>query len=41
MPHLPGILASLAPVLAHYGYLVVFGLVFVERLDPPCRGRAS
>jgi membrane protein DedA with SNARE-associated domain len=29
-PQLPGVLGSLAPILGHYGYLAVVGIVFIE-----------
>lgn len=35
---LPGVLASLAPVLDHYGYLAVAGLVFLEDFGVPVPG---
>jgi membrane protein DedA with SNARE-associated domain len=35
---LPGVLASLGPVLDHYGYLAVAGLVFVEDFGVPVPG---
>jgi membrane protein DedA with SNARE-associated domain len=37
-PKLPGLLASLAPVLDHYGYLAVAGLVFLEDFGVPVPG---
>lgn len=37
-PALPGLLASLAPVLDHYGYLAVGGLVFLEDFGVPVPG---
>jgi membrane protein DedA with SNARE-associated domain len=38
-PALPGILGSLAPVLNHYGYLAVVGLVLVEGFGVPAPGQ--
>lgn len=38
-PQLPGIFGSLAPVLDHYGYLAVVGLVFVEGFGVPAPGQ--
>jgi membrane protein DedA with SNARE-associated domain len=35
---LPGILQSLAPVLNHYGYLAVAGLIFLEDFGVPVPG---
>jgi hypothetical protein len=40
-PPLPGPLAHLAPLLAHYGYLAVGVLVFVEDFGIPAPGRTS
>jgi membrane protein DedA with SNARE-associated domain len=37
-PALPGFLGSLAPVLNHYGYLAVGGLVLVEDFGVPAPG---
>lgn len=37
-PALPGLLASLAPLLDHYGYLAVGGLVFLEDFGVPVPG---
>jgi membrane protein DedA with SNARE-associated domain len=37
-PKLPGLLATLAPVLDHYGYLAVVGLVFLEDFGVPVPG---
>lgn len=37
-PPLPGVLASLAPLLNHYGYLAVGGLVLVEDFGIPVPG---
>lgn len=37
-PKLPGLLASLAPVLDHYGYLAVAGFVFLEDFGVPVPG---
>ena len=37
-PVLPGFLGSLAPVLSHYGYLAVGGLVLVEDFGVPAPG---
>ena len=37
-PTLPGFLGSLAPVLNHYGYLAVAGLVLVEDFGVPVPG---
>lgn len=37
-PALPGFLGSLAPVLDHYGYLAVGGLVLVEDFGVPAPG---
>ncbi|MHB2022542.1 MAG: DedA family protein [Mycobacteriales bacterium] len=37
-PKLPGLLASLAPVLDHYGYLAVAGLLFLEDFGVPVPG---
>ncbi|WP_377267218.1 DedA family protein [Peterkaempfera sp. SMS 1(5)a] len=40
-PPLPGPLAHLAPLLEHYGYLSVGGLVFVEDFGVPAPGEAT
>jgi membrane protein DedA with SNARE-associated domain len=37
-PPLPGVLASLAPLLDHYGYLAVAGLITVEDFGVPVPG---
>lgn len=37
-PHLPGLFASLAPVLDHYGYLAVASLVLLEDFGVPVPG---
>ncbi|MDJ0346135.1 DedA family protein [Streptomyces sp. H10-C2] len=37
-PQLPGVLADVAPVLDHWGYLAVGGLVFVEDFGVPVPG---
>jgi membrane protein DedA with SNARE-associated domain len=37
-PELPGVLGDLAPVLDHYGYLAVGGLVFLEDFGVPVPG---
>ncbi len=37
-PPLPGVLASLAPTLNHYGYLAIAGLVMVEDFGIPVPG---
>src|ERR1700730_5540592 len=37
-PPLPGVLGSLAPLLDHYGYLAVAGLVAVEDFGVPVPG---
>src|SRR5215467_4495459 len=37
-PPLPGFLAGLAPILDHYGYLAVGGLVLVEDFGVPSPG---
>lgn len=37
-PTLPGFLGSLAPLLNHYGYLAVGGLVLVEDFGVPAPG---
>ncbi len=37
-PQLPGVFASLAPVLNHYGYLAVAGFVLVEDFGVPLPG---
>ncbi len=37
-PALPGIFASLGPTLDHYGYLAVFGLIFLEDFGVPVPG---
>src|SRR5947209_19286978 len=37
-PPLPGFMASLAPVLNHYGYLAVGGIVLVEDFGVPAPG---
>ncbi|MGH3436804.1 MAG: DedA family protein [Sciscionella sp.] len=37
-PALPGVLGTLAPVLNHYGYLAVGGLVLVEDFGVPAPG---
>ena len=34
-PQLPGVFATLAPVLDHYGYLVVGGTLFIQNLGWP------
>ncbi|MGH3413995.1 MAG: DedA family protein [Marmoricola sp.] len=36
--HLPGVLAGLAPVLGHYGYLAVGGFVLLEDFGVPVPG---
>lgn len=38
-PELPGVFASLAPILASYGYLAVFGFLFVESFGAPVPGQ--
>ena len=35
---LPGVFGSLEPTLHHYGYLAVFGLLFLENLGIPLPG---
>ncbi|HET9061025.1 MAG TPA: DedA family protein [Acidimicrobiales bacterium] len=37
-PHLPGIFHALEPVLNHYGYIAVGGLVFLEDFGVPAPG---
>jgi membrane protein DedA with SNARE-associated domain len=37
-PELPGILGSLAPLLDHYGYLAVAGLIMLEDFGVPAPG---
>ncbi len=37
-PLLPGVLAAVAPYLAHYGYLAVGGLLLVEDFGLPVPG---
>jgi membrane protein DedA with SNARE-associated domain len=37
-PVLPGVLASMAPLLDHYGYLAVAGLLVLENLGVPVPG---
>ncbi|KAA0109778.1 DedA family protein [Mycolicibacterium sp. P1-5] len=37
--HLPGVLQSLAPILDHYGYIAVLGLVGVEGFGVPAPGQ--
>ena len=37
-PVLPGVLASVAPLLDHYGYLAVAGLLVLENLGVPVPG---
>ncbi len=37
-PQLPGVFASLAPVLNHYGYLAVGGFVVLEDFGVPVPG---
>lgn len=37
-PELPGVLGSLAPLLDHYGYLAIAGLVFLEDFGVPAPG---
>lgn len=39
-PPLPGFLASLAPVLDHYGYLALGGLILVEDFGVPAPGES-
>jgi membrane protein DedA with SNARE-associated domain len=39
-PHLPGVLGSFAPLLEHYGYLAVVGLVLVEGFGLPAPGQS-
>ncbi len=34
-PHLPGVFATLAPLLDHYGYLAVAAMLFLENLGAP------
>ena len=38
-PELPGVLAWLAPILASYGYLAVFGFLFIESFGAPVPGQ--
>ncbi|HEY6422482.1 MAG TPA: DedA family protein [Pseudonocardiaceae bacterium] len=38
-PELPGVFASLAPILTSYGYLAVFGFLFVESFGAPVPGQ--
>jgi Uncharacterized membrane-associated protein len=38
MGALPGVLADLAPLLDHYGYLAVAGLIFIEDFGVPVPG---
>ena len=37
-PELPGVLASLAPILNSYGYLAVGGVLFLEDFGIPVPG---
>ena len=37
-PELPGVLGSLAPLLNHYGYLAIAGLILVEDFGIPAPG---
>jgi membrane protein DedA with SNARE-associated domain len=38
-PELPGVLAWLAPILVSYGYLAVFGFLFIESFGAPVPGQ--
>lgn len=38
-PELPGVLAWLAPILTSYGYLAVFGFLFIESFGAPVPGQ--
>ena len=38
VPELPGVLHTLEPLLANYGYLAVFGLVLLEDFGVPVPG---
>jgi membrane protein DedA with SNARE-associated domain len=38
-PEPPGVLASLAPILASHGYLAVFGFLFIESFGAPVPGQ--
>jgi len=38
-PELPGVFAWLAPILVSYGYLAVFGFLFVESFGAPVPGQ--
>lgn len=38
-PELPGVFAWLAPILASYGYLAVFGFLFIESFGAPVPGQ--
>jgi membrane protein DedA with SNARE-associated domain len=38
-PELPGVLGWLAPILASYGYLAVFGFLFIESFGAPVPGQ--
>ncbi|MFZ0875203.1 MAG: DedA family protein [Pseudonocardiaceae bacterium] len=38
-PELPGVFAWLAPILSSYGYLAVFGFLFIESFGAPVPGQ--
>ncbi|HSZ30600.1 MAG TPA: DedA family protein, partial [Pseudonocardiaceae bacterium] len=38
-PVLPGVFASLAPILVAHGYLAVFGFLFIESFGAPVPGQ--
>ncbi|HWR48983.1 MAG TPA: DedA family protein [Pseudonocardiaceae bacterium] len=38
-PELPGVFASLAPILVAHGYLAVFGFLFIESFGAPVPGQ--
>lgn len=38
-PELPGVFASLAPILTAHGYLAVFGFLFIESFGAPVPGQ--
>jgi hypothetical protein len=39
-PELPGVLGNLAPLLDHYGYLAIAGLITLEDSGVPAPGEA-
>ncbi|WP_269788911.1 hypothetical protein [Streptomyces malaysiensis] len=41
VPPLPGVLADVAPLLDHWGYLAVAALVFVEDFGVPVPAKPS